>query len=122
MGYHRLLSLLYRRGDDNDSLRLLYAYWHRGGGHPIPYDTDMGEWEAAWIYLLGTHPPISRSGMVRYTWFVDHFKGTAPVTREETEQYARGFLMFVFGTTLFADRANTVGLYLMSALVDLSRV
>ena len=26
------------------------------GGHPIPYDTDMGEWEAAQIYLLGIHP------------------------------------------------------------------
>ena len=22
-------------------------------GHSIPYDTDMGEWEAAQIYLLG---------------------------------------------------------------------
>lgn len=30
--------------------------------------------------------------------------------------------MFLFGTTLFVDLANTVGLYLMSALVDLSRV
>ncbi|GMP90604.1 hypothetical protein CsSME_00041652 [Camellia sinensis var. sinensis] len=36
--------------------------------------------------------------------------------------YARGFLMFLFGTTLFADRGNTVGLYLLSALVDLSQV
>lgn len=30
--------------------------------------------------------------------------------------------MFLFGTTLFADRANTIGLYLLSALVDLSQV
>ncbi|GMP74038.1 hypothetical protein CsSME_00031574 [Camellia sinensis var. sinensis] len=22
------------------------------GGWAIPYDDDMGEWEAAWIYLL----------------------------------------------------------------------
>ncbi|KAL7163584.1 hypothetical protein ACSBR2_039655 [Camellia fascicularis] len=29
------------------------------GGHPIPYDTDMGEWEASQIYLLGICPPIS---------------------------------------------------------------
>ncbi|KAI8003866.1 Protein MAIN-LIKE 2, partial [Camellia lanceoleosa] len=92
------------------------------GGHPIPYDTDMGEWEAAWIYLLGARPPISRSGMVQYTWFADHYRGTAPVTREETEQYARGFLMFLFGTTLFANQANTVELYLVSALVGLSCV
>ena len=45
-----------------------------------------------------------------------------PGTPEETEQYTRGFLMFLFGTTLFADRGNTVGLYLLSALVDLSQV
>ncbi|KAI8026869.1 hypothetical protein LOK49_LG02G01447 [Camellia lanceoleosa] len=30
--------------------------------------------------------------------------------------------MFLFGTTLFADRGNTVGLYLLIALVDLSQV
>ncbi|KAL7209538.1 hypothetical protein ACSBR1_031144 [Camellia fascicularis] len=52
----------------------------------------------------------------------DHFRGTEPGTLEEIEQYTRGFLMFLFGTTLFPDRANTVGLYLLSALVDLSRV
>ncbi|KAI7998366.1 Protein MAIN-LIKE 2, partial [Camellia lanceoleosa] len=35
------------------------------GGQPIPYDSDMGEWEAAWTYLLGAHPPIFRgSGLV----------------------------------------------------------
>ncbi|XP_028088183.1 uncharacterized protein LOC114288796 [Camellia sinensis] len=45
-----------------------------------------------------------------------------PESPEETEQYARGFRMFLFGTTLFADRGNTVGLYLLSALVDLSQV
>ncbi|KAL7178883.1 hypothetical protein ACSBR1_042279 [Camellia fascicularis] len=81
------------------------------GGDPIPYDTDMGEWDAAQIFLLGTRPPLSRPGM-----------GETPTTREEVEHYARGFLMFLLGTTLFADQANTVGLYLLSALVDLSRI
>ncbi|KAL7254093.1 hypothetical protein ACSBR1_008482 [Camellia fascicularis] len=92
------------------------------GGRSIPYDTDMGEWEAAWIYLFGARPCIFWSGMVRYTWFSEHFRGTDLENLEEIEQYARGFLMFLFGTTLFADRANTVGLYLLSALVDLSQV
>ncbi|KAF5932382.1 hypothetical protein HYC85_028553 [Camellia sinensis] len=95
------------------------------GGWSIPYDEDMGEWEAAWMYLLGAHPPVDRvSGRVRYTWFSSHFRRAemVPETPEETEQYARGFLMFLFGTTLFADRGNTVGLYLLSALVDLSQV
>ncbi|CAL5404964.1 unnamed protein product [Camellia sinensis] len=85
----------------------------------------MGEWEAAWMYLLGARPPVDRvSGRVRYTWFSSHFRRAemVPETPEETEQYARGFLMFLFGTTLFADRGNTVGLYLLSALVDLSQV
>ncbi|GMP69111.1 hypothetical protein CsSME_00028500 [Camellia sinensis var. sinensis] len=95
------------------------------GGCPIPYDEDMGEWEAAWIHLLGARPPVDRaSGRVRYTWFSSHFRREEmePGTPEETEQYARGFLMFLFGTTLFADRGNTVGLYLLSALVNLSQV
>ncbi|XP_028103973.1 uncharacterized protein LOC114303031, partial [Camellia sinensis] len=95
------------------------------GGWSIPYDEDMGEWEAAWMYLLGAHPPVDRvSGRVRYTWFSSHCRRAemVPETPEETEQYARGFLMFLFGTTLFADRGNTVGLYLLSTLVDLSQV
>ncbi|XP_028105625.1 uncharacterized protein LOC114304687 [Camellia sinensis] len=95
------------------------------GGWPIPYDEDMGEWEAAWMYLLGARPPVDRvSGRVRYTWFSSHFRRAemVPETPEETEQYARGFLIFLFGTTLFADRGNTIGLYLLSALVDLSQV
>ncbi|KAI7986318.1 Protein MAINTENANCE OF MERISTEMS, partial [Camellia lanceoleosa] len=95
------------------------------GGWPIPYDEDMGQWEAAWVYLLGAHPPVDRaSGRVRYTWFSSHFRRVEmePGTPEKAAQYARGFLMFLFGTTLFADRGNTVGLYLLSALVDLSQV
>ncbi|KAI8021479.1 Protein MAIN-LIKE 2, partial [Camellia lanceoleosa] len=95
------------------------------GGWPIPYDEDIGEWEAAWIYLLGARPPVDKaSGRVRYTWFSSHFRRPAmePESPEEVEQYTRGFLMFLFGTTLFADRGNTVGLYLLSVLVDLSQV
>ncbi|KAL7237908.1 hypothetical protein ACSBR2_004082 [Camellia fascicularis] len=82
----------------------------------------MGEWEVAWIYLLGARPPLFLSGMVQYTWFSEHFRGTEPKTLEEIERYAQGFLMFLFGTTLFVDMVNTVGLYLLSALVDLSQV
>ncbi|XP_028074674.1 protein MAIN-LIKE 2-like isoform X2 [Camellia sinensis] len=93
------------------------------GGQSIPYDSDMGEWEAAWTYLLGAYPPIYRSsGSVRYTWFTEQYRGTVPETVEATEQYARGFLIFLLGTTLFSNRGNTVGLHLLSALVDLSQV
>ncbi|KAL7240067.1 hypothetical protein ACSBR2_005849 [Camellia fascicularis] len=93
------------------------------GGRPIPYDADMGEWKVAWVYLLGAHPPIDRSsGRVRYTWFAEQYRRTTPQTIEAIQQYARGFLMFLLGTTLFSDKGNTVGLYLFSALVDLSRV
>ncbi|KAL7181704.1 hypothetical protein ACSBR1_040574 [Camellia fascicularis] len=80
----------------------------RVGGHSIPYDMDMGEWEAAWIYLLGARPPLFQPGMVRYRWFVEKFRGREPETPEEAEHYARGFLMFLFGTTLFANKANIV--------------
>ncbi|KAI7989095.1 Protein MAIN-LIKE 2, partial [Camellia lanceoleosa] len=86
------------------------------GGDPIPFDTDMDEWEVAQMYLLGELPPLARPGFVRYSWFEDHFRiqpalaEEAPMAQEEAERYARGFLMFLLGMTLFADRANTVPL------------
>ena len=94
------------------------------GGDPIPFDTDMDEWIAAQIYLLGEAPPLARPGFVRYSWFEVQFRvqpalvAAAPMTEAAVEQYARGFMMFLLGTTLFADRANTVPLCLLSALVD----
>ncbi|KAI8014400.1 Protein MAIN-LIKE 2, partial [Camellia lanceoleosa] len=94
------------------------------GGDPIPFDIDMDEWTAAQVYLLGAAPPLARPGFVRYSWFEVQFRvqpllvDAAPMTPEAVERYARGFLMFLFGTTIFADRANTVPLCLLSALVD----
>lgn len=87
-----------------------------------PFDTDIDEWDAAQIFLLGIRPPLSRPRFVRYSWFEDQFREQIPTTQEEVERYARGFFMFLLGTTLFADRANTVGLYLLSALVDVTRI
>ncbi|KAL7258440.1 hypothetical protein ACSBR1_004547 [Camellia fascicularis] len=55
----------------------------RIGGDPIPFDIDMGQWEAAWISLLRARPPLDRLAMVRW---------------------------------------NTVGLYILSALVVLPQV
>ncbi|KAF5932183.1 hypothetical protein HYC85_028354 [Camellia sinensis] len=94
------------------------------GGDLIPFDIDMDEWTAAQVYLLGEAPPLARPGFVRYSWFEVQFRvqptlvDAAPMTPEAVERYARGFLMFLFGTTIFADRANTVPLCLLSALVD----
>lgn len=98
------------------------------GGDSIPFDTDMDEWDAAQLYLLGTQPPLPRAGFVRYSWFESHswiqpaLAEEAQMTPEEVDQYARGFIMFLLGTTLFADRANTVPLCLLSALVDVRRI
>ncbi|XP_028125125.1 protein MAINTENANCE OF MERISTEMS-like [Camellia sinensis] len=89
-------------------------------GDPIPFDIDMDEWDAAQIYLLGARPPLSRPGFVRYSWFEDHFRIQTPTTCEEVEQYTRGFIMFLLGPTLLIDRVNTVTLYLLSALVDVT--
>lgn len=60
--------------------------------------------------------------MVRYNWFYDHFIDRQPATADEVAQYARGFLMYLLGTTLFANRENTMGIYLLGALVHLLRV
>ncbi|KAL7254080.1 hypothetical protein ACSBR1_008473 [Camellia fascicularis] len=60
--------------------------------------------------------------MVRYNWFYDHLHKSQSETDEQMEQYTRGFLIYLLGTTLFANRWNTMGLYLLSALVVLPRV
>ena len=98
------------------------------GGDPIPFDTDMDEWTAAQKHLLGEVPPLARPGFVRYSWFEVQSRvqpaltEEAPMTQEAVERYARGVLMFLFVTTIFADRANTVPLCLLSALVDVRQI
>ncbi|XP_028071389.1 protein MAINTENANCE OF MERISTEMS-like [Camellia sinensis] len=91
-------------------------------GGPIPFDLDMAQWRAAQLQLLGAIPDINRQGMVRYSWFYDHFIDIQPATVDEIAQYARGFLMYLLSTTLFANRENTVGIYLLGALVHLPRL
>ena len=44
------------------------------------------------------------------------------MTQEVVERYARVFLMFLLGMTIFADWANTVPLCLLSALVDVRQI
>ncbi|KAL7212786.1 hypothetical protein ACSBR2_015463 [Camellia fascicularis] len=53
------------------------------GSDPIPFDTDIGEWEAAWINLLGARTRLYRPAMVRYSWFAEQFRGSEPETLEE---------------------------------------
>ncbi|KAL7188399.1 hypothetical protein ACSBR1_038279 [Camellia fascicularis] len=91
-------------------------------GGPVPFDPDMTQWIDAQLQLLGAIPDTTSHGMVRYNWFLEHFSGTEPATAGEVAQYARGFLIYLFGTTLFANRENTMGLYILGALVHLHRV
>ncbi|KAI7979642.1 Protein MAINTENANCE OF MERISTEMS, partial [Camellia lanceoleosa] len=93
-----------------------------GVGDPVLFDPDMTQWKDAQLQLLGAIPDTTSRGMVRYSWFYDHFFGTQPVTVNEVAQYTRGFLTYLFGTTLFANRENTVRLYILGALVHLSRI
>ncbi|KAI8014106.1 Aspartic proteinase nepenthesin-2, partial [Camellia lanceoleosa] len=39
------------------------------GGGPIPYDEDMGQWEAAWMHLLGPASSETEVPEGSYTWF-----------------------------------------------------
>ncbi|KAL7229444.1 hypothetical protein ACSBR2_008036 [Camellia fascicularis] len=88
----------------------------------ISFDSDMTQWRAAQLQLLGAIPDTTSHGVVRYNWFLEHFFSTQPTYAEKIAQYTRGFLMYLFGATLFANRENTVGLYLLGALVRLPRV
>ncbi|KAF5932590.1 hypothetical protein HYC85_028761 [Camellia sinensis] len=74
------------------------------GGDPIPFDIAMDEWTTAQFEVQFRVQPV--------------LEEEAQMIPEDVERYARGFLMFLFGTTIFADRANTVPLCLLSALVD----
>lgn len=74
------------------------------------------------MYLLKVVPPFTCHGMISYSLCWQHFHGTEPVTLEAVAQFARRFLLYVLVTTLFANRENTVGLYLLSGVVELERV
>ncbi|KAL7207245.1 hypothetical protein ACSBR1_029247 [Camellia fascicularis] len=89
---------------------------------PILFYPDMPQWRDAQLQLLGAIPDTASHGMVRYNWFLEHFFGTQPATAGEVAQYAHGFLIYLLGTTLFANRENTVGLYILRALVHLPQV
>lgn len=92
------------------------------GGDLIPFNLDLSRWPTAQMFLLGVVLSFTRHGMIRYNWLLQHFHGLELVTLEEVAQYARGFLLYVLGTTLFANRDNTIGLYLLSNMVELERV
>ncbi|KAL7165765.1 hypothetical protein ACSBR2_036605 [Camellia fascicularis] len=93
-----------------------------GVGDLVPFDPDMTQWRDAQLQLLGAIPDTTTRRIVRYSWFYDHFSGTQPVTADEVAQYTRGFMTYLFGTTLYANRENTVRLYILRALVHLSGI
>ncbi|KAL7174930.1 hypothetical protein ACSBR2_028690 [Camellia fascicularis] len=98
----------------------------RIGGYSSISGPDVGTSDFllrdAQLQLLGAIPDTASHGMVRYNWFLEHFFGTQPATIGEVAQYAHGFLIYLLGTTLFANRENTVGLYILRALVHLPQV
>ncbi|KAL7191242.1 hypothetical protein ACSBR2_023336 [Camellia fascicularis] len=59
--------------------------------------------------------------LMRYEHLIGHFQHSQPATDEVT-CYARGFILYVLGTTLFANRENTISLHLLGALRDLEWV
>ncbi|XP_028052401.1 protein MAIN-LIKE 2-like [Camellia sinensis] len=91
-------------------------------GGPIPYDPDMTQWRAAQRQFLKAISDITSHGMVRYSWFYDHFSESQPTTTDEVTQHTRDFLMHLLDTTLFANQENTMRLYLLGALVHLPQV
>ncbi|KAL7201637.1 hypothetical protein ACSBR1_033357 [Camellia fascicularis] len=93
----------------------------RAGG-PVLFDSDMTQWRATQLQLLGVIPDTTSHGMVHYNWFLEHFFSTQPATADAVAQYARDFLIYLLGTTLFVNRENTMGLYILGALVYLPRV
>ncbi|GMP47176.1 hypothetical protein CsSME_00015055 [Camellia sinensis var. sinensis] len=90
------------------------------GGHSIPYDIHgrVGGRLDLSTRDTPTSLPIGDGAiqLVRGAVLGDRARNTLEVS------YARGFLIFLFGTTLFANMGNIVGLYLLSALVDLSQL
>ncbi|KAL7235227.1 hypothetical protein ACSBR1_018669 [Camellia fascicularis] len=91
-------------------------------GGPVPFDPDMTQLRDAQLQLLGEIPDTTSHEMVRYSWFLEYFSGTQPAIANEVVQYTCGFLIYLIGTTLLANRENTMGLYILGTLVHLSWV
>ncbi|GMP74020.1 hypothetical protein CsSME_00031560 [Camellia sinensis var. sinensis] len=92
------------------------------GSDLVLFDLYTIQWRYAQLQLLGAIPGTTGHGIVLYGWFLEQFFGTQSATVDEVAQYTRGFLIYLLGTTLFANRENTVGLYILEALVHLPRV
>ncbi|GMP98415.1 hypothetical protein CsSME_00046312 [Camellia sinensis var. sinensis] len=91
-------------------------------GLRVGVSSPVTQWRDAQLQLLGAIPDTTSHGMVRNSWFLGHFSGTQPATTGEVAQYTRGFLIYLLGTTVFANKENTVGLYILGALVHLPRM
>ncbi|KAL7170288.1 hypothetical protein ACSBR2_035206 [Camellia fascicularis] len=47
-----------------------------GVGGPVPFDPDMTQWRDAQLQFLGAIPYTTSHGMMRYSFFLEHFSGT----------------------------------------------
>ncbi|THG06714.1 hypothetical protein TEA_029497 [Camellia sinensis var. sinensis] len=75
-------------------------------------DPDSPLWEAAWMYLLGARPPVDRvSGRVSILGSSPIFGGRDGAETPGDRAVCSWLPDVPLGTTLFADRGNTIGLY-----------
>lgn len=100
----------------------------RVGGKLIPYDMKLFKKHSALEYFLGRVPKkISDAGTVKYTWFYECFQndmktGRVYATKQEFEQLARSFLLYMFGAALFSNKDSRVHLHYLGAMNNLAAV
>ncbi|XP_058211681.1 protein MAIN-LIKE 1-like [Rhododendron vialii] len=89
----------------------------RVGGEPIPFNSGIQEDLVALEWFLGEAPKIEE-GMAWYRQFTRYLKKTV-TTKQEAEQMARAYLLYLFGATLYPNRCSKVHLSYLPALRDL---
>ncbi|CAN1141500.1 Protein MAIN-LIKE 2, partial [Linum perenne] len=59
--------------------------------------------------LLGTSPPDSSPGALKNSWLKDNFSWLSPNADDTTvEQYARAYILSMFGQFMFCERTGSV--------------
>ncbi|CAN1165230.1 Serine/threonine-protein phosphatase 7 long form homolog, partial [Linum perenne] len=71
---------------------------------PIP-----SQWGELFRSLLGTSPPDSSPGTLKNSWLKDNFSWLSPDVDDTTvEQYARAYILSMFGQFMFCERTGSV--------------
>ncbi|EEF45651.1 conserved hypothetical protein [Ricinus communis] len=113
--------------DDDHALGLHHFDKNSFRWMSIPLDDRPAHSPGLVSQLLGCLPFIKDEKNLKYGDSKTHWQlhcetALSPFSDQEVDQYARSFLMYLVGTTLFADAELTIHLSFLTNLTDLNTV